>query len=327
GLHHAASSERLSTGIERLDNMMGGQGYYRGSTILISGTAGAGKSSFAAQFAHASAQRGDRCLYVALEESEQQIVRNMRSIGLDLQPAMDAGLLHFYNARPTLYGLEMHLVTIHKLVQEFSPQLVIVDPITNFASVGDTLEVKAVLMRLVDYLKTLQITALVTSLTDGSDNVERSEVGISSLMDLWILLKMIETNGERNRGIFVLKARGMAHSNQIREFRLGSKGIEVLDTYLGAGGVLTGTARTAQEAVEQAEQLGRQLELERKRRNLERRRALLEANIRALQVEFAAEEEEVRALLDLAQQSDEVQLVAADTIARQRGRDPRHNSG
>jgi circadian clock protein KaiC len=327
GLRHAASSERLSTGIERLDNMLGGQGYYRGSTILISGTAGAGKSSFAAQLAHASAQRGEPCLYVALEESEQQIVRNMRSIGLDLQPAMNAGLLHFYNARPTLYGLEMHLVMIHKLVQEFSPQLVIVDPITNFASVGDTLEVKAVLMRLVDYLKTLQITALVTSLTDGSDIVERSEVGISSLMDLWILLKMIETNGERNRGIYVLKARGMAHSNQVREFRLSSKGIEVLDTYWGSGGVLTGTARTAQEAADQAVQLGRQLELERKRRDLERKRALLEANIRALQVEFAAEEEEVRALLDLAQQSDEVQLVAADTIARQRGRGPRHNSG
>ena len=268
GLRHAASSERLSTGIERLDNMLGGQGYYRGSTILISGTAGAGKSSFAAQFAHASAQRGERCLYVALEESEQQIVRNMRSIGLDLQPAMAAGLLHFYNARPTLYGLEMHLVMIHKLVQEFSPQLVIVDPITNFASVGDTLEVKAVLMRLVDYLKTLQITALVTSLTDASDNVERSEVGISSLMDLWILLKMIETNGERNRGLYVLKARGMAHSNQVREFRLSSKGIEVLDTYMGAGGVLTGTARTAQEAADQAAQLGRQIELERKRRDL-----------------------------------------------------------
>ncbi len=233
GLRHAASSERLSTGIERLDNMLGGQGYYRGSTILLSGTAGAGKSSFAAQFAHASAQRGERCLYVALEESEQQIVRNMRSIGLDLQPAMAAGLLHFYNARPTLYGLEMHLVMIHKLVQEFCPQLVIVDPITNFTSVGDTLEVKAVLMRLVDYLKTLQITALVTSLTDAADNVEESEVGISSLMDLWILLRMIETNGERNRGIYVLKARGMAHSNQIREFRLTDKGIEVLDTYIG----------------------------------------------------------------------------------------------
>ncbi len=326
GLQHTASSERLSTGIERLDNMLGGQGYYRGSTILISGTAGAGKSSLAAQFAYASAQRGERCLYVALEESAQQIMRNMHSIGLDLQPAVAAGLLHFYNARPTLYGLEMHLVMIHKLVQEIDPQLVIIDPITNLTSVGDALDVKAVLMRLVDYLKTLQITALVTSLTEAPDQLEQSVVGISSLMDLWILLKMIETNGERNRGIYVLKARGMAHSNQIREFRLSSKGIEILDTYTGSSGVLTGTARTAQEAADQAAQWSRQLDLERKRRDLERKRILLEANIRALQVDFAAEEEEVRALLDLAQHSEQAQLDTADTIARQRGRDAKRNS-
>lgn len=327
GLQHTASNERLSTGIERLDNMLGGQGYYRGSTILISGTAGAGKSSFAAQFAHASAQRGERCLYVALEESEQQILRNMRSIGLDLRPAAAAGLLQFYNARPTLYGLEMHLVMIHKLVQEFQPQLVIIDPITNLTSVGNTHEVKAVLMRLVDFLKTLQVTALVTSLTDAADNVEESEVGISSLMDLWILLRMIEANGERNRGIYVLKARGMPHSNQIREFRMSNNGIELLDTYLGSGGVLTGTARTAQEALDQAARLNRQLEVNRKRRDLERKRALLDANIRALQVEFSAEEEEVNALLDLAQQSEEVQQDAANVIAHQRGRDPKRNSG
>lgn len=327
GLLHAASTERLSTGIQRLDNMLGAQGYYRGSTILISGTAGAGKSSFAAQFAHASAQRGERCLYVALEESEQQILRNMRSIGLDLQPAVAAGLLHFYNARPTLYGLEMHLVMIHKLVQEFRPHLVIVDPITNLTSVGTTPEVKAVLMRLVDYLKTLQVTALVTSLTDTAEDIERSELGISSLMDLWILLRMIEANGERNRGIYVLKARGMAHSNQIREFRMTERGIDVLDTYLGSGGVLTGTARTAQEAADQAAQLNQQLEVDRKRRDLERKRALLEANIRALQAEFAAEEEEVNALLDLAEQSEHVQQDAANAIAHQRGRDSKRNSG
>ena len=327
GLVHTAPEERLSTGIERLDNMLGGQGYYRGSTILISGTAGAGKSSLAAQFAYAAAQRGERCLYVALEESEHQILRNMRSIGLDLQPAVAAGLLHFYNARPTLYGLEMHLVMIHKLVQEINPQLVIVDPITNLTTVGNTLEVKAVLMRLVDYLKMLQVTALVTSLTDAGDNVEETEVGISSLMDLWILLKMIDANGERNRGLYVLKARGTAHSNQIREFRLTSRGIEVLDTYMGSGGVLTGTARTAQEAADQAAQLREQLELQRKRRDLERKRALLEANIRALQAEFAAEEEEVNALLDLAQQSEQVQQDAAIVIAHQRGRDPKQNGG
>ena len=325
GLYHDASSERVSTGVERLDAMLGGQGYYRGSTILISGTAGAGKSSFAAQFAHAAAQRGERCLYVALEESEQQILRNMHSIGLDLRRWVAAGQLRFYNARPTVHGLEMHLVMIHKLVLEFQPQLVIVDPVTNFTAVGNVLEVKAVLMRLVDYLKTAHVTALFTSLTTAPDEIEQSEVDISSLMDLWILLKMIESNGERNRGIYVLKARGMSHSNQIREFQLSDNGIQLLDVYAGSGGVLTGTARTAQEALDRQAALSRQMELTRKQRDLERRRALLEANVRMLQTEFAAEEEEVEALLNIAQENDQVQLNAANTIAQQRGHDLRGN--
>jgi circadian clock protein KaiC len=327
GLEHSVSSERLSTGVERLDAMLGGRGYYRGSTILLSGTAGAGKSSFAAQFAHAGARRGERCLYVALEESEEQILRNMRSIGINLQSWVAAGQLRFYNARPTVYGLEMHLVMIHKLVQEFKPQLVIVDPITNFVSVGNELEVKAVLMRLVDYLKMAQVTALFTSLTSANDDIEQSEVGISSLMDLWILLKMIETNGERNRGIYILKARGMSHSNQIREFQLTDDGIQLRDVYMGSGGALTGTARTAQEAFDRQAALSRQLELTRKRRELERKRALLEANIRALEAEFAAEEEEVQAMLHVAQEAEQVQFNAADAIAQQRGRDRSDNGG
>jgi circadian clock protein KaiC len=325
GLNHTASTERLSTGIERLDTMLGGDGYYSGSTILISGTAGAGKSTFAAQFAHASAARGERCLYVALEESEQQILRNMRSVGIDLRQWVEAGRLQFYNARPTVHGLEMHLVMIHKLVQEFAPKFVVIDPITNFTTVGNESEVKGVLMRLVDYLKTQQVTALFTSLTNAADYIEQTEVGISSLMDLWILLKMIETNGERNRGIYVLKARGLSHSNQIREFRLTNNGIELLDVYLGSGGVLTGTARTAQDALDRAAALNRQLELVRKRHNLERKRALLQANIQALEADFAAEEEEVMALLQAAEQNEKMQKDAAGVIASQRGQDRNAN--
>jgi circadian clock protein KaiC len=281
----------------------------------------------AAQFAHAVAQRGERCLYVALEESEEQILRNMRSIGLDLRHWEAAGQLRFYSARPTVYGLEMHLVMIHKLVQEFEPQLVIIDPVTNLTTVGNELEVKAVLMRLVDYLKTAQVTALFTSLTATSHDVEQSEVGISSLMDLWILLKMIETNGERNRGIYVLKARGMSHSNQIREFHLTDNGIQLLDIYMGSGSVVTGTARTAQEAKDRQAVLSRQLELTRKQRDLERKRALLEAKLRALQEEFAAEEAEVETMLKVAEQSEQVQLNAANTIAQQRGQDRSENGG
>jgi circadian clock protein KaiC len=324
-LDHRVSSECRSTGIERLDTMLGGEGYYQGSTILISGTAGAGKSSFAAHLAHASAQRGEASLYVALEESAPQILRNMRSIGLDLERWVDAGLLHFYNARPTVHGLEMHLVMIHKLVQEYAPKLVVIDPVTNFTAVGSEMEVKAVLMRLLDYFKTQQITVVFTSLTSVPDQLEHTDVGISSLMDVWILLKMIESNGERNRGLYVLKARGMAHSNQIREFRLTNSGIELLDVYMGSGGVLTGTARMTQEALDQSMLLNRQVELNRRRRNLERKRALLQANIQALQAEYAAEEEEMLAILDVAEQSERMQLDAADRVAEQRGRDRREN--
>jgi circadian clock protein KaiC len=324
-LDHSVSSEFRSTGIERLDTMLGGAGYYQGSTILISGTAGAGKSSFAAHFAYASAQRGETCLYVALEESAPQILRNMRSIGLDLKSCVDEGLLHFYNARPTLHGLEMHLVMIHKMVQEHAPKLVVIDPVTNFTTVGSETDVKAVLMRLLDYFKTQQITAVFTSLTDVSDQPEHTDIGISSLMDVWILLKMIETNGERNRGLYVLKARGMAHSNQIREFRLSASGIELLDVYMGPGGVLTGSARMTQEALDQSTLLNQQMELNRRRRNLERKRALLQANIDALQAEFAAEEEEVLVLLDVAEQNERMQLASANRIAQQRGQDRREN--
>jgi circadian clock protein KaiC len=251
----------------------------------------------------------------------------MRSIGLDLGAWQEQGLLHFYNARPTVHGLEMHLVMLHKLVQELQPQLVIIDPVTNLTAVGSEAEVKAVLMRLVDFFKTQQITALFTSLTNTTSEVEQTELGISSLMDLWILLKMVETNGERNRGIYVLKARGTAHSNQIREFRLTSGGIELLDVYMGSGGVLTGTARMAQEAQDRAAALNQQIDLERRRRNLERKRALLEANMRALQAEFAADEEEVLALLDAVRQNEQVQADAADRIAQQRGRERRENGG
>jgi circadian clock protein KaiC len=293
GLNHSVSVERLSTGIERLDEMLSGEGYFRGSSILVSGTAGAGKSSLAAHLADATARRGERCLYFAFEESAPQIIRNMRSIGLDLQPWVDKGLLRFHASRPTLQGLEMHLVMMHKRINDFQPQVVIIDPVTNFTAVGNESEVKSALMRLIDNLKTQQITALFTSLTSATENIEQSEIGISSLMDTWLLVKMIESNSERNRGIYVLKSRGMAHSNQIREFQLTNEGIRLLNVYDGSAGVLTGTARLAQEAKERAEALIRQQEIERKQRELERKRHALEAQINALRADFSAEEEEM----------------------------------
>jgi circadian clock protein KaiC len=225
-LDHRISAERVPTGISELDGMLGGKGYYRGSSILISGSAGTGKSSLAAAFVAAACRRGERCLYFSFEESMEQIIRNMRSIGIDLSPYVKKGLLQFQVARPTLYGLEMHLITIHELVKQYQPQIVVLDPITDFFAVGNSAEVKAILTRIIDFLKANQITALFTSYTE-EDIPNESVVGVSSLIDTWISLRNLENRGERQRGLFILKSRGMAHSNQIRSFELTDNGIKI----------------------------------------------------------------------------------------------------
>jgi circadian clock protein KaiC len=292
GLQHGVSDERISTGVRGLDEMLGGKGYYRSSTVLISGTAGSGKSSLAAHFAEAACARGERCLYLAFEESPQQIVRNMRSIGLHLERWVKKGLLRFHATRSTLQGLEMHLATCHKLVREFKPHFVILDPIGNLTMAGTVADTTSMLLRLLDFLKSEGITALWTNLTSGGEDREKTDVGISSLVDTWLLLRDVELNGERNRALYVLKSRGMAHSNQIREFLLTDHGIELSNVYLGPEGVLTGTARQAQEAKESAEATRREQQIEARRRELARKRQALEARIVAMRKDFEAEEEE-----------------------------------
>jgi circadian clock protein KaiC len=244
GLHHIASHERVSTGISGLDQMLGGAGYYRGSSILVTGTAGSGKTSVAASFVAAACQRGERCLYFAFEESPSQLIRNMTSIGLHLERWLKKGLLQIQAARPTDNGLEMHLAAMHRAVDDFRPSIVVVDPISNLLNIGSVSEVRSMLTRLIDYLKLRQITAIYNSLIEPGGELEGAGVGISSLVDTWLLLQEIEASGERNRGLYVLKSRGMAHSNQIREFRLTSSGIELAEMYLGPGGVLTGPSRS-----------------------------------------------------------------------------------
>ncbi len=226
GLDHEAPPGRVSTGIKELDDMLGGKGYYRGSSILLSGTAGTGKSSLAAAFVDAACRRGEHCLYFAFEESANQILRNMQSIGIDLAPHVKKGLLTFHVARPTLYGLEMHLVTMHDLIQHHKPEIVVLDPITDFFAVGSNVEVKAAITRIIDFLKTRQVTSLFISYTEeGTPN--ESVVGVSSLIDTWISLRNLENRGERQRGLFIMKSRGMAHSNQIRSFQLTDEGIKI----------------------------------------------------------------------------------------------------
>lgn len=293
GLVHEALIERIATGIPHLDQMLGGQGYHRGSTVLISGTAGSGKSSMAAHFARAACQRGERVLYFAFEESSSQILRNMLSIGVDLDPWVQKGLLRFHANRPTFAGLEMHLTMMHKELNLFNPQVVVVDPLNSFSIGNNEIEIKAMLLRLIDFLKTKQITALFTSLTPGSDAIEQTDVGVSSLIDSWLLLKNIEIGGERNRGLYLLKSRGIANSNQIREFLITDNGVELRDVYIGREGVLTGSARLAQETQDRAAELARIQESENRRLELERKRRVLTAQIAAMQADLEAQEAEI----------------------------------
>jgi circadian clock protein KaiC len=304
GLDHGVSSERVSTGIERLNTMLGGRGYYRGSSVLVSGTAGTGKTSLAAHFVDAACGRGERSLFFAFEESPQQIVRNMRSIGVDLQRWVDKGLLRFHSVRATQYGLETHLATFHKLATAFRPRVVVIDPIDGIFTPGVGKDAAALLVRLIDFFKSRNITALMTNLTRGGEALERSGVDISSLVDTWLFVRDIETGGERNRALYILKSRGMAHSNQIREFVLTTRGVDLKDVYLGPDGVLTGSARASKEAEEKAAMLAARHEVERTQRDLQRRREVLEAKIATMRKEFESEAEDHDRAIGQSQERD-----------------------
>jgi circadian clock protein KaiC len=278
--------------------MLSGKGFFRGSTVLVSGTAGTGKTSIAAQFVEAACKRGEKVLYFAFEESPSQFMRNMSSIGIHLQKWGEKGLLHFMATPPTLHGLEHHLTATIKLINKVKPHIVVLDPIDAFVIGSNQVEVKIMLLRLVDFLKTRNITAFFANLTDSNDNNEITDMSISSLIDTWLLLRDIEIGGERNRVLYILKSRGMAHSNQIREFILTNNGIELLDVYVGPEGVLTGSARLSQEAKNVAEQLLRKQEIERNRFGLELKRAAMEAQIVVLKSEFKETESEALKVIE-----------------------------
>ncbi|HEX7771742.1 MAG TPA: circadian clock protein KaiC [Pyrinomonadaceae bacterium] len=321
GLTHKAPTEYVSSGIPRLDTMLNGKGFYRGSSILVSGTAGTGKSTLGAHFIEAACTRGEKALFFAFEESQDQIIRNMRSVGIDLERFVKKGLLRFQNARPSAWGLEVHLAMIHKAITEFEPSVVVVDPITNFLAIGDSMETKSMLTRLIDFLKTRQITGMFTSLTSARSNLEVSEVDVSSLMDAWMLVKNIESNGERNRGLYILKTRGIAHSNQVREFLLTDRGIELVDAYVGAEGVLMGSARSSQLARERTADVERKLSTERKQRELRRKQELYEAQLIALKGQYEAERDAILREID---EEEKLQKLMADQrleIARMRKAD------
>ncbi|MGA6980648.1 MAG: circadian clock protein KaiC [Candidatus Sulfotelmatobacter sp.] len=326
GLLHHISDERISSGIPRLDTMLGGEGFYRGSTVLISGTAGTGKTSLSAHFVDAAGRRGERCLYFSFEESPGQLMRNMKSIGLNLEQWVKKDLLRFHSSRATLYGLEMHLAIIHKIVQEFQPQVVVLDPVGSLIQAGNQRDAHVMLIRLIDFLKSREITAFLTNLTGGGDATEKTEVEISSIVDSWLFVRDIELGGERNRALYVLKSRGMAHSNQLREFLLTNRGVDLLDVYVGPEGVLTGSSRISQESRESASALARRQEAERRERERVRKRQALESRIVALRKEFEAEEEEAATLSSDEGSQEELITGGKEAMARSRQADEAEDS-
>jgi circadian clock protein KaiC len=321
GLNYSTSNGRISTGISRLDTMLSGKGYFRSSTVLVSGTAGTGKTSIAAKFVESACKNNERVLYFTFEESPSQLVRNMRSIGIQLQNAVNKGLLLFHATRPTLYGLETHLATSIKLINQFNPTVVVFDPINAFMSRDNQAEVKSMLLRLVDFLKMKKITAFFTSLSNASENMETTDTYISSLIDTWLLLRDIEIGGERNRGLYVLKSRGMSHSNQIREFKLTNHGIELLDVYVGADGVLTGSARLSQEAKDTEEQLLLRQEIGRMQSRLERKRKSIDSQIDILRSEFEADKSEMEKMIGIDKERDHRVMQIKETMAKSRRSD------
>lgn len=293
-LNYDVATDKISSGIPTLDEMLGdGDGFFRGSSILISGTAGTGKTSLAASFANAACTRREKVLYFAFEESPPQIIRNMKSLGMDLQQHMDRNFLTFHASRPTVHGLEMHLVEIHKKIQQFNPRIVILDPITNLVTIGTVSEVKAMLIRLIDYLQKSQITVLFTALNYNNTVSEQADEGVSSLVDAWITVRDIESNGERNRGLYIMKSRGMKHSNQVREFMITDEGLQLVDVYLGANGVLIGSAREQQQLEEAAGLELRTYAGTRRDREIQRKKTVLEAKIASLNEEFESVKDEL----------------------------------
>ena len=308
GLQHDATTDRIPTGIARLDAMLGGKGFFRGSSVLVSGTAGTGKSSISAHFVDAACRRGERALYFAFEESPSQIIRNMRSIGIDLEQWVNSGMLRFQATRPAFAGLEMQLTMIHKATVNFNPQVVVVDPVNGFIIGSNVTEVKSMLTRLADFLKTKKISSMFTQLIASGVTQGADDMAVSSMIDTWLLLRDIEIGGERNRGLYIIKSRGMAHSNQVRECLLTDHGIELCEVYVGAGGVLTGSARLAQEAQELALKLTRKQEIERRQIELESQRRALDAQIAALRAEFDVREAEAMKIIE-QEQAQAKQLV------------------
>jgi circadian clock protein KaiC len=319
GLNHKVFEERISSGITDLDDMLAGGGFHRGSSILVSGVAGSGKSSVATNFAEAACAAGDRALIFSFEESADQSVRNMKSLGIDIGKWIKSGKLRIIATRPTFYSLEMHLAVMLREVTEFNPATVIIDPISSFTESGDRLEIQSMLLRMIDFLKGRGVTGVFTHLMHSQDGRRvETDAGLSSLMDAWILLLNREVGGEFNRELYLLKARGTSHSNQVREFIMSDEGIKLVPPYLGESGALTGSARKNEEARSRRAEVRRRADVSRAQQQLEQKRRRAKAQMEALQAELDADEIELKAIAD--NESEYLRQAAADRIDLERSR-------
>jgi circadian clock protein KaiC len=324
-LSNEVSNERVSSGIPSLDEMLGGKGFFKGSSVLISGTAGSGKTSIAAHFANASCNKKERCLFFAFEESPEQIIRNMKSINLDLEKHLKSRLLKFYASRPTIYGLEMHLVVFYKLIKEFKPKVVVLDPITNLVTVGDPSQVKSILIRLIDFLQKEQITVMFTALTFNHFVENQADEDVSSLVDTWLSVHDIENNGERNRAIYVMKSRGMKNSNQVREFLITDNGIEIVDVVIGPSGVLVGSEREAFQFEKNTGEVLRKNAVDRKNRQIQSRESILNAKIAKLKSEFEIVKDELNRIYVEEELRNEVVEKSRKHLMKIRGKQEENN--
>jgi circadian clock protein KaiC len=317
GLRQPVSSDRISTGVVGLDEMLGGEGVFRGSGVLISGTSGTGKTTIASCFADAACRRGEVVLYFSFEESQAEIERNLASVGLDMAHWVERGLLHFHCERPTTRGLEDHLALMQQLTRELAPTLVVIDPVSSLARGASPFDVSSMLLRQIYYLKATGITAVMTVLNEET-GLQQPIQSISSLVDTWLHVDIMESFEERNRGLYVRKARGMAHSNQIREFLLSDQGVSLVPVFVGVHGVLTGSARVAAESSERATALELTEESEDLASALERRREAVESHVAEMRADFAAEESLTRRLIETSEQRREA--VRLDRLEQARRR-------
>lgn len=318
GLNHKVSEERISSGIADLDDMLAGGGFHRATSILISGVAGSGKSTVATSFANAACTAGERALIFSFEESADQAVRNMKSLGVDIGRWITSGNLRYIATRPTFYSLEMHLAVMLREVIRFNPSLVVLDPISSFMESGDRMEIQSMLLRIVDFLKSRGVTAVFTHLMHGQDGNAQTDAGLSSLMDAWILLLNREVNGEFNRELYLLKARGLSHSNQVREFLMSKDGIKLVPPYLGESGALTGSARKTEEAKSRQTEIRRQAEALRAQQQIEQKRRRAKAQMEALQADLDADELALKAMVQ--DESEYLRQAADDKVEMEKSR-------